>query len=215
MDYTLDEVYEYCLDRADKKGSDMFQMPYFLNVFQTQTYDFIDSKLPYLESNQRDTQDLQKIMLTKKINVVQDPENVYITNAALPEDLYHLSRVNPIFKGNVTSRKPNLIRHGNYDGMKVDPHNSPSIEYPLITQYANYIVIDSGYEEKPLNAFITYMLKPTFAKEDELQERIVNLPDGVIEAIIQKVVKEFVSSKGDPRTQSEFAKEAGARTNKQ
>lgn len=215
MNYTLDEVYEYILDRADKKGSDMFQLPYVLNVFQTETYDFIDSKLPTLESNQRDTQDLQQIMLTKKINVVQDIENPYKTNAALPEELYHLSRVNPIFKGEVTSRRPKLIRHGNYDGMKVDPHNSPTPEYPLITQYNNYISIDSGFNEKPISTLITYLLKPIFAKENELQERVVNLPDGVIEAIIQKCVKELVSSKGDQRTQSEFAKEAGARTNKQ
>jgi len=213
MEYTLDEVLEYTLDRADKKGSDMFQMPYFLNVFETQTYDFIDSLLPFLESNQRDTQDLQEIMLTKKINVVADPVDNFKTNAALPEGLYHLSRVNPIFSGGVTSRKPNLIRHGNYDGMKVDPHNRPTPEYPLITQFSNYINIDSGFNEKPTQVIITYLQEPVFATETELTKRIVNLPNGVIQSIIQKVVKEFVSSKGDPRTQSEFIKEAGARTN--
>tara|TARA_A100000172_G_C3044260_1_gene111877 strand:- start:61546 stop:62193 length:648 start_codon:yes stop_codon:yes gene_type:complete len=215
MDYTLDETYEYILDRADKKGSDMFQLPYVLNVFQTQTYDFIDEQLPYLESNQRNTQDLQQVMLTKKINVVNDPQDNFKTNAALPEDLYHLSRVNPIFKGGVTSRRPKLIRHGNYDGMRTDPHNKPTAEYPLITQYNNYINIDSGFNEKPISTHITYLTKPIFAKENELQERIVNLPNGVIEAIIQKCVKELVSSKGDQRTQAEFAKEAGARTKRQ
>lgn len=99
--------------------------------------------------------------------------------------------------------------------MKVDPHNSPTVEYPLITQYSDYISIDSGYIEKPLHVYMTYLEQPDFAKENELQERIVNLPNGVIEAIIQKCVKELISSKGDVRTQSEFAKEAGARTNRQ
>lgn len=211
MEYTLDETYEYILERADKKGSDFFQLPYVLQVFQTQTYDFIDERLPHLESNQRLTQDLQGIMLTKKFNVVDDVENVYRTNVIVPEDTYHLSRVIPIFKGEVVSRSPKMIRHGNEIPMSNDPHNKPTPEYPLITQFSDYANINSGYDEKPISAYLTYVKKPVFAKENEGSKRVVNMPDGAIEAIIQKCVLELISSKGDERTQSEMIKQAGAR----
>lgn len=207
MDYTLDEVYEYILERADKKGSDFFQLPYIIQVFQTQTYDFIDERLPLLEANQQITQDLQEIMLTKSFVPVQDPNNVYKVNVSLPEGYYHLSRVLPFFSGGVASRRPKLIRHGNYEGMRADPHNAPTPEYPLIVQYSNYVNIDSGYLEKPIKVNLTWIDEPVFAKENEPDKKIVNMRPGAIEAIIQKCILELVSSKGDPRTQSEMIKE--------
>lgn len=207
----MDETYEYILERCDKKGSDFFQLPHVINVFQTQTYDFIDERIPFLGSNQRLVQDLQGIMEKKKSPVLEDPENVYMTNVALPEELYHLVAVQPIFKGNVVSRDPKLIRHGRDIPMQRDPHNKPTVEYPLITQYSNYANINSGYEERPISCYLVYIKKPTFAKVDQSNNRVVNLPNGPIEAIITKVIKELVSSKGDPRTQSEFVKELGQR----
>ncbi len=211
MNYTLEEVYDYILELTDKKGSDLFQLPYVLSVFQSSTLDFIGEKIPSIEKQQQVTQDLQSLMLTSKESVINDLNDPHAVTTAIPSDLHYLARVNPIFKGNVTSKRPRLVRHGNLDAMKSDPHNSPSTEYPIITQFTDTIKIESGYVEKPISVLITYLKKPLYAKLTEPNQRIVNLPDVVIDAIILKTESRLLGSKGDPRYQTAYNDERSFR----
>ena len=207
MDYTLNETYEYILDLVEKRGSELFQLPYVLNVFQTATYDFIRERIPTIEATQQVTQDLQKLMLTSKEAVTDNPDNVYTTICQVPETCHHLFRVLPIFKGNVTSRRPKLIRHGEREALTSDPHNRPTPSYALCIQYNDYVEIDAGFEEKSTGAYLTYLKHPDFATAIQTSKRIVDLPSGPIEDIVLKTVDKLLSGIGDPRSALAYQKE--------
>lgn len=201
MNYTLDEVCDYIDELTDKKGSDLFQKPYVLKTFQTATYDFLRERTPVIEATQQVTQDLQKLMLTTKETVTDNPDNPYTVICQVPETCFYLFRVLPLFKGGVTSRKPRLIRHGNRDALKSDPHNRPTVEYAMSVQYNDYVEIDSGINEKALSAYLTFLKHPTFADVGTGgATRIVDLPGAVIEDIIIKTIEILLGSKEDPRT---------------
>ena len=93
MEYTLSETYDYVLELTDKKGSDLYQKPYFMKVFKTATHDFIRERVPVIEATGQVTQDLQKLMLTSKEIVSNNPDNVYTVICQIPNSCFYLFRV--------------------------------------------------------------------------------------------------------------------------
>ncbi len=214
MEYTLANTYEYVLELLDKKGSDFIQMPDMMRVFKTATLDFIGERIPVIEKTQQVTSDLLPLMDTKKFNVLDDPDDSYVKLASIPSYVHHLVIARPLYKGNVTARRPRLIRHGNLDALMADPNNRPTIEYPLILQYMDYVKIHSGFDEKPLSVFFTYIKKPTFAELNLPDDQIVNMPDSAIEDIINKVVVSLSVTRADERAQANMIKEQSFRNDK-
>jgi len=207
MDYTLGEVFEYILDLTDKKGSDLHQEPDVINAFQTATHDFIREHIPVIENTRQVSQDLQKLMLTTKEVVIPNPDNPYTVICQIPSSCFFLSGVSPLFKGNVVSRRPRLIRHGDKSALQADPHNRATPEYPLNTQHIDIVEINSGVKEKAIGAYLTFLKKPDFAKPGESNKRIVDLPDDVIDDLILKTVDTLLGIVGDPRKQISYQKE--------
>ena len=207
MNYTLGEVYEYILDLTDKKGSDLFQEPDVLKAFQTATHDFIRERIPVIEATQQVTQDLQKLMLTTKEVVTDNVDDPYSVICAIPTACFHLFRVLPLFKGNVTSARPRLVQHGDKTALMADPHNRPSVKYALSVQYKDTVEINSGYTEKALAAWLTYLKHPDFAAPGDIGTRIVDLPAAVIDDIIIKTVEILLTTVGDERQQSAYRRE--------
>lgn len=207
MDYSLDGVYEYILDLTDKKGSDLFQLPLVLDTFQNSVHDFLRERVAIIENTQQVTEDVQRLIETKKQPVQDDPEDTYVVLAPVPNDTFHILSVVPIFAGNVKARRQRMVRWGSREALAADPHNRPSVEYPHIYQAEDFVTINSGYNEKALYAYMTYMKKPTFATVSQSSTRIVNLPDPVIDDIILKTVDTLFGIVGDPRTQNAYRKE--------
>lgn len=201
MAYNWGNVFEYILDLTDKKGSDLHQEPDVLNAFKTATNDFLRAHTKIIEDTQRVSQDLQKLMITRSETVIDNPDNVYTVICQIPSNCFFLSGVLPKFKGNVVSRRPKLIRHGDRSALTTDPHNKPTPEYAISTQYIDTVEIDSGYNEKAIGAYLTYLKKPTYANLGEHEKQVVDLPGDVIEDLIIKTSDILLGIVGDPRVQ--------------
>lgn len=206
MTYELEEVYEYILDLADKKGSDFFQLPFVRSVFITQTINFIGGHIKKLEATQQVKEDIRPLMVTTKENVIGNPDNPFTVLCIIPENCHYLSLARPLFKGGVVPRITQLIRHAREETMVASPHNRPTISYPIVTEYLDVAEINSGINEKAIGCYLTYIKKPIYANLDEPSKRIVDLPDAVIEDIVQKTVFELESGKGDERSQVSYQK---------
>lgn len=200
MAYTLTDTYEYGLELLDKKGSDFVQLPEFFRFFKTAVLDFIGERIPIIEKTQQITNDLRPLMKTAKVIVIDDPEDSYAVISAVPNDCHHLVRANAGYEGNVTGRRPSLIRHGNIDAYKADPNQKPAMDYPLITQYQEYIKIDSGFNNKAIISYMTYIKYPTYADIGTPTQQIVDLDDVSIEDILNKTILNLMATRADDRT---------------
>lgn len=209
--YTLTEAYEIYQDRIDKQGSDFVQLPEFLRHFKSATYDFIGERVPIIEKTQQIVEDLRPLMKTDKRTCIQDPNDAHAMIASVPTDCHHLVRVNALFSDGTSGRRPKLIRHGNYDSYQSSPSKRATNEYPLITQYEDYVKVMTGYVVKAQYAFLTYIKKPTFAGENSPGTQIVDLSVQAIEDILNKTIVRTMAAKADPRTQTEVYQEKSYR----
>ncbi|RZV56996.1 MAG: hypothetical protein EX254_10485 [Flavobacteriaceae bacterium] len=209
--YTLTEAYEIYIDRIDKQGSDFVQLPEFLRHFKSATYDFIGERIPVIEKTQQIVEDLRTLMTPFKATCIQDPNDSYAVIASIPSNCHHLARVNALYSDGTSGRRPTFIRQGNIDPYNASPSKKPAKEYPVITQYMDYVKIQSGYNDKAEFAFLTYIAKPTFAGLTQSGNPIVNLNVQAVEDIINKAVVRTMAAKGDPRMQSEVYQEQSYR----
>lgn len=211
MANTLTDTYAYGLELLDKKGSDFVQLPEFFRTFKSATLDFIGERIPIIERTQQVVNDLRPLMDTKKWTVIPDPDDVYARISAIPEYVHHLVRANPVFTGNVTSRQPKLIRHGNLDAFNADPYKRSSMEYSIIMQYGDYVKIYSGYNDVAIGLFATFLHKPTYADINTPSQEIVNLPEVAVEDILNKTIVKLMVTRADDRTQLKMVEEQSFR----
>lgn len=198
--YTLEETYYYILEKTDKIGSDFFQMNTVLNRFKSATYEYLDSVFNEIEKTQQVSDKVKPLIIPKKFATIPDPDLSGVIGS-LPSDYYHLLSVKPIYADGTFPRKTKLVRHGSLEINTTDPFNKPTSEYPIITQYDNYLNVNTGADTPPSNILIVYIKKPTFAALNEPTVRIVNLPDNVIEEIVELTIKQLFSTTADPRVQ--------------
>jgi hypothetical protein len=198
--YSLEETYYLILQKADKIGSDFFQLPVILNRFRSATYEYLDAIKKVLEMNQGITDDIKPLIVPKRFPLLADAD-LGGMKGPLPSDYYYLASIKPIYLGNTTPRQTRVVRIGQDEIMKIDPFNKPTLEYPHVYQYENFINIQTNDVEEAIEVLILYIKKPVFANLNEPQVRIVNLPDNVIEKIIEITVKQLFASTADQRVQ--------------
>jgi len=211
MAYSLTEIYEKGIELIDKKGSDFVQLPEFLRVFQTNTYDFIGERIPIIEKTQQITNDLRPLMKTTVRPTIDDPDDSSAKIATIHNEVHYLFRANPKYEDKTTGRRPVLLRHGNFDAYMSDPHNKPTPEYPLILQYMDYVKILSGPDKKAVGCYVTYLKEPTFATLNNPSIDAVDLSKVAQEDILYKTVISLLGTRGDDRTQLKMAQENGFR----
>ena len=201
MGYSLSEIYEKGIELMDKKGSDFVQLPEFLRVYKTSTYDFIGERIPVIEKTQQIINDLRPLMKTDVRTVIDDPDDVYAKLATIPNEVHYLFKANAKFENGTTGRRPVLLRHGNIDVYMSDPNNRPTPEYPIILQFMDYVKILTGYDEKATACYMTYLKEPTFATLQTPDVDCVNLSMVAQEDILAKTVTSLLGTRADERYQ--------------
>lgn len=200
--FSLNEIHLLILEKADKIGSDYFPLDVVRNRFISETYKYLNEVVKAIEITQQISDKIKPLVVPKTMNVISDPALSGVI-APLPNDYFHLLRINPIFREGVTSRKSTVIRHGSSNVTNLDPYNKPTMEYPVITQYANVVNVNTGGQESPIKVLFIYIKKPIFAELNAAQERIVNLPDDVILDIVDLTVIELFQTSIDIRSSNQ------------
>ena len=194
--YTVDYAYERCLDQVDKVGSDLFELPKFLNMFKTATYDIIGTDFKFIENTEEIRDDIKTLYrpLSVSISVVNGA-----SICSLPSDYLHMMAAQ-VYNSNTSVpkvRETRIIRHGEVNIRQLDPHNRPTTEYPILIYFSDYIEIKGNIIEGTVSG--SYLKKPTFGENET--ESIVDLPDQTIEQVLKKVAYLFELSVADERTQ--------------
>lgn len=203
MDYTLDSCDKYMDQELDKMGSDYFPLIVKLNQFQKATFDFLRETTELLETTQEISDDiLPLVVYNKEVVLVQQtqtnlnnpnvtiPLPIYLLD--LPEDYFRLIYTSPLYNlnGILTSKvkRVKIIKHGQEESLSRDPFNSPTPDYPHVLRHENTVQINVGDFQNLdySNAILSYVRKPVFANENQLDQRIVDLPDLSIEKIIDR-----------------------------
>ncbi len=200
MDYSLEQTYYYILEKADKIGSDFFQLPVILSRFQSATFEFLNSKIKEIELTQKVSDDVKPLIVPKKFPLIVDTDLGGV-KGPLPNDYYHLLSVKPLIDNGILPRQVTIIRTGQNQVIEIDPFNKPTPEYPVVSQYENYINVNTGSIVNANYALIMYIKKPIFAALNQPTSRIVNLSDNVIESIIEITVKQLFATIADTRVQ--------------
>lgn len=203
MDYLLSEVKLKLNQLSDKMGSDYFVLPVLLSFFETATYDFVGERLKHIELTQEITDDIKPLIIPKNLPIDEDPNEAGRYIASLPTDYHRLIAQDVFYANNVRCRRSDLIRHAEYSTYKGNPNKQPTKLYPLIMQFADVFQIDAG-GEVPTIMKIVYCKKPSFATTNDLNTRIVNLPDDAIEKILKVTVTNLFNKTADERTQSSY-----------
>lgn len=200
--YTIEYAYERCLDQVDKVGSDLLELPKFLNMFKTATYDIIGTDFKFVENTQEIRDDIKTLYrpLSVSISVVEGA-----SICSLPSDYLHMLYAQ-VLNGNTSAqavRETRIVRHGEVNIRQLDPHNRPTVEYPIIIYFSNYLEIQGGI----ISGYVkgSYLKKPEFGEYET--ESIVDLPDQTIEQVLKKVAYLFELSVADERTQLQLQDE--------
>ena len=194
MQYTIEECDRYLDELTDKLGSDYFPLPIKFGRFITWTYDFIHENLSYFELNQETSDDLKNLLIRQKniltgiisrrgVYVMAEPINYFRLVSIVPYARIHNKNV-------VLAKKVKIVKEGQRLALERDPFNKPEPSYPTVCRLQNIFEINTGdlvnnYSE----AEITYVKKPKFGDMDNINDRIVDLPDSVIERILLKTAE--------------------------
>lgn len=202
--YTLDWCDRYLDELLDKMGSDLFPLPIKLNRFITVALDFIRESTEYIESSQEISDDIKTLIIRAKYTVIQDGAESNLWNLPEPTDYLRLISLVPLFIDPIDgfekqkSKKVSILKEGQRESYKRDPFRKATNEYPQVFRYANLFKIDVGDNSTTYTkALLSYVKKPTFAEIDELENRIVNLPDISIEKILLKTADALRFTSGD------------------
>lgn len=202
--YSLDWCDRYLDELLDKMGSDLFPLPIKLNRFQTICLDFVREHTEYLEVTQEISDDLKPLLVRSKYDLVQDTNQRNLWTLPEPADYLRLVSLVPLYLDVVDgyekqkAKKVSILKEGQREEYKRDPYRTPTDEYPHVFRYSNLFKIDVGSPSTAYTkALLTYVKKPLFAKEDELEKRIVNLPDISIEQILLKTADSLRVTTGD------------------
>ena len=201
MKYTLAEVRGKIEELADKLGSDYFQLPEILNHFRGATLEAVGEAIRESEKNQEVVDDIRPLLIPGNLAVIRDPNDNSRFIAAMPVNYMRLAAYNIKYDDGSSCRRATLKRQAEYVSALLNPNERPTKYYPIILQENNLFQIDCGANATPSKMIITYFKKPTFATTGELDKRIVNLPDEMIEKITLATVKNMYGRTADQRVQ--------------
>lgn len=123
-----------------------------------------------------------------------NPEMIFISNI--------FDNIN--YKTNV--KKISIIKDGQQQSFNRDPFNNATPEYPNVTRLKEGYRIDFG--SKPdldyNKVIMTYIKNPIFGRESVLTDRLVDLPDILVERIIAKTADSLRFTTGDKDASSNF-----------
>lgn len=212
MTYTLAEVRDKIDELADKLGSDYFQLPEILNHFRGATLEAVGEALREVEKNQEVVDDIRPLLVPGNLAVIRDPNDAGRFIAAMPVNYMRLAAYDIKYDDGSHCRRAVIKRQAEYINSLLNPNTRPTKYYPIILQENNMWQIDPGKNAVPTNMIIKYFKKPKFAKVSELDKRIVNLPDEMIEKITLATVKNMYGRTADQRVQVADAFEKTFRT---
>lgn len=215
MEYTLANTHLKLNQLTDKMGSDYFPMPLFLNFFETATYDFIGERLKQVEKTQEITDDIRPLILQTNLMVGADPNNSEKAVIPIPANYLRLLAYDIYYTDETKCRRADLVRHGEAIVSALNPNTQPTKQYPLITQYSSYLEVVAGVDTVNIEkAHLVYCKKPVFAiiGENNNNDKIVDLPNDVIEKILKKTVMNLFNKTADERSQSSFQLDQAYRT---
>lgn len=201
--YTVQEVYDKTLQQADKMGSDYLALPEALSRLKKAAYDFIGQKSAQVEKTQEVTEDLQSLVKIAPFIPVIDPNVTGTFLVPFPNDFFHRLRITVFYGTTEKSRLPRFQKFGEANTNEVSPYKKPDRKYPLITNYSDYMNINTGGAIPSKIAF-TYFKKPVFGTEANMAGVWLELPVQAIEEILALMIAEWMVQKGDSRGPSEF-----------
>jgi len=211
MNYTLEDCDLYMDEKLDKMGSDYFPLPIKLSQFQKATYDLIRESTVFIEASQEISDDIIDLLVDNvQKDMTQDILNPNIWYADRPDDYIRLVTADPYYINNAKLTKKfkliSIIKTGQYNAFKRDPNREPTPEYPMVLRVDNKIKFDFGTDDGTVysKAIFSYVKEPTFANEDDLTKRIVNLPNIAIEKILDRTCSALRTIVGDPSAVSNY-----------
>lgn len=206
LTYTLDECDKYMDDELDKMGSDYFPLPIKLRQFQKATYDFIRENSKFLEGTQEISDNIKPLVVDTEQSMIHRPSSFkdHIWIIEEPDDYLRLISTMPYYEENGTyktiTKKVSIAKRGQGQSFERDPFRVPNNQYPLLYRIENVFKFDFGENRENINyslAAFSYIKQPDFALEDELDKRIVNLPNISIEKIIDRATNSLRVISGD------------------
>lgn len=216
--YSLDWCDIYMDQLLDKMGSDYFPLQIKYDRFISYTYDHILRYAKELEITQEASDQIKNLIVERKSAIVKNPNNLTednIWNSPEPADYFRLVSIIPVIENNgvftIKAKKPATLKEGQ-SVYERDPFRSATAEYPNVYREENFFKINVGKDSTIYTgANIIYIKEPSFAKIENLNDKIVNLPNVVIEKIILSTVESLRSTTGDPISQvtNEFSKNFG------
>lgn len=206
MNYTLGECVLKVNLLCDKMGSDYFTTPSILEVFRTHSLDFINEKLRIVEKNFEIIEDIANLIVPGNLIITADtnemgPPREYIS--AVPVNLMRLLSYAVKYSDGSVSRMANFERHGERYVSANNPNRKPHKYYPTILREEGIFRILCG-TAVPATMKIKYCKKPTIAKSNQQDLRIINLNDSAIEEILLKTVTRLFHITSDEREQSSY-----------
>jgi hypothetical protein len=177
---TLENIDIYLDELIDKQGSDYFPLPVKLDRFIALTYDFIRSNLVYMDATQPISDDIRTLIIeSSDISIIKDSDSWKVP---VPSNYHRLITIAPLIDGLKKSREVTILKNGQ-ETYALNPFREPTPEYPNVFRMNDFFYIKTGKDNSVYtNAYLKYCKEPTFAKEGELEKRIVDLP---IQSIIQ------------------------------
>lgn len=181
---TLDNCDAYLDGLLDKLGSDYFPLPIKLERFIGTAYSLIHSNLVYFETNQMINDDIKPLIVQgDNYPIIKNGDKWHVPE---PSDYYRLIDISPLSKKMRISREVSILRNGQ-EVLELNPFREPTPEYPVVYRISDFFEIKTGRDQNIYDsAYIKYVKHPTFAKEHELDKRIVNLPLSFIIRILNE-----------------------------
>ena len=210
MSYTIDYFYLKFLDRIDKEGSEIISISQVMELLQTETYNFIEQTVRYLENTQQIKDFILPLNKPYSITLTLNPDNIKELLGALPGDYLHLETAFAVIPGK-TTRVTKIVRRGEMDINKNNPNKKPTDEYPKVIEYESYIVLYGSSVNVGVKIEGFYITKPTFGNADGNTdtEIVVNLPDNTVEKIMNLMVTSFHERTADQRFEPSLRQELG------
>lgn len=209
--YSLESCDKYMDEELDKMGSDYFPLPIKLNQFQKATYDFIRENTKFVEGNQEISDDIKTLLVPKVyVDLSQDADEPNVWNAVQPSDYFRLVYAEPYYGSTSPYQKKfkrvTILKLGQKQSYERDPFRNSTHEYPNLIRHGNGFYFDMGTNDGTVytKAKIGYIKNPTFATEQQLSTRIVDLPNLSIERIIDRTTNALRVIAADPTWQDNY-----------
>lgn len=182
--YSLIWCNRYMDELLDKMGSDLFPLPVKFNRFKTICLDFIRESTEYLEASQEISDDIRPLLVREDFPIIKQRNGFLLP---IPDNYLRLISIMPNTNEGPIAKKVSILREGQYQSYKRDPYRTSTDEYPSVFRHSNGFLIDVGdSNEDYVSATMSYITTPVYASLDNVQERIVNLPNISIEKILLK-----------------------------